>query len=125
MKAPHAELAMAEARLRVLRHASKTARTILARPARGVAGDVQPASRRPAAHSIDEPSTERRADMHAHTRWSSWPLKLLVALLALSATAVTAHAQSFQTIILDSPNGLDNGEGTGISRDGVVAGYGW
>ena len=50
---------------------------------------------------------------------------LLVALLALAATATTARGQSFQTIILDSPNGLDNGEGTGISRDGVVAGYGW
>ena len=63
--------------------------------------------------------------MHAHTRGSFWPLTLLVALLALAATAISAHGQSFQTIILDSPNGLDNGEGTGISRDGVVAGYGW
>jgi len=60
--------------------------------------------------------------MHARTHGSFWPLTLLVALLALAATAITAHGQSFQTIILDSPNGLDNGEGTGISRDGVVAG---
>ena len=50
---------------------------------------------------------------------------LLVTLLALAATATTARGQSFQAIILDSPNGLDNGEGTGISRHGVVAGYGW
>jgi hypothetical protein len=63
--------------------------------------------------------------MHAHTRGALWHLTLLVALLTLAATAITAHGQSFQTIILDSPNGLDNGEGTGISRDGVVAGYGW
>ena len=63
--------------------------------------------------------------MFPRARGSLGYVTLLVTLLALAATATTARGQSFQTIILDSPNGLDNGEGTGISRDGVVAGYGW
>jgi hypothetical protein len=52
-------------------------------------------------------------------------LRLLASLLIVTATAIPARGQAFQAGILDAPHGLDNAEGTGISRAGVATGYGW
>lgn len=63
--------------------------------------------------------------MFPHTRAPLVSLSLLVALLALAVTATPARGQAFQAVILDRPGNINHAEGTGISRDGVVSGYGW
>ena len=52
-------------------------------------------------------------------------LSVLAALLALTALPTPVRGQGFEALILPRPSALNQVEGTGISPDGVVAGYGW
>jgi hypothetical protein len=51
-------------------------------------------------------------------------LILLGSLLALAMITSPAHGQ-FEAIVLPRADDMNHAEATGISRDGVVAGYGW
>jgi probable HAF family extracellular repeat protein len=50
---------------------------------------------------------------------------VLAVLLAVTARPTPARGQGFEALILPRPSALNQVEGTGISPDGVVAGYGW